>query len=124
MNFPSQIFFNDINDINHGYTAAGLKKSFLWLLPFYVAVATYFYYERLRRTMRTAIVSYLLKINVLCRTSKQNKKTNSKHLDGKNLLINNHLAFHPSDSLFTNFLKNPSLGVQEIPKKNEEDRVV
>ena len=33
MNFPSQIFFNDIN---HGYRAAILKKNYLWLLPFYV----------------------------------------------------------------------------------------
>ena len=31
MNFPSQIFFNDIN---HGYRAAILKKSSLWLLHF------------------------------------------------------------------------------------------
>ena len=29
-----------------------------------MAVATYFYYEKVRRTMRTAIVSYLLKIPV------------------------------------------------------------
>ena len=57
MNFPSQIFFNDIN---HGYKAAILKKNSLWLLPFYMVVATYFYYEKLRRTMRTAIVSNLL----------------------------------------------------------------
>ena len=40
MNFPSQIFF---------------------LIPFYVAVASYCYYEKGRRTMRTAIVLYLLK---------------------------------------------------------------
>ena len=58
MNFPSQIFFNDIN---HGYRAAILKKNSLWLLPFYMVVATYFYYEKVRRTMRTAIVSNLLK---------------------------------------------------------------
>ena len=58
MNFTSQIFFNDIN---HGYRAAILKKSSLWLLPFYMAVATYCYYKKVRRTMRTAIVSYLLK---------------------------------------------------------------
>ena len=30
MNFPSQIFFKDIN---HGYRAAILKKSPLWLVP-------------------------------------------------------------------------------------------
>ena len=58
MNFPSEMFFNDIN---HSYGAAILKKSYLWLLPSYIAVATYWYYEKVRRTMRTAIVSYLLK---------------------------------------------------------------
>ena len=62
MNFPSQIFFNDIN---HGYGAATSKKSSFWLLPFYVAVATYCYYKKVRRTMRTAIVSYLLKKVIL-----------------------------------------------------------
>ena len=51
----SQIFFNDIN---HGYRAA-----ILWLLPFYVIVATSFYYEKLRRVMRNAIVSNLLTVN-------------------------------------------------------------
>ena len=58
MNFPSQIF---LKDINHGYRAAILKKRSLWLLPFYMVFATYFYYEKVRRTMRTAIVSNLLK---------------------------------------------------------------
>ena len=43
MNFPSQIFFNDIN---HGYIGAVLKKNYSWLLLFYMALATYFYYER------------------------------------------------------------------------------
>ena len=62
MNFPSQMFFNDIN---HGYRAAILKKSSLWLLPSYMAVATYCYYEKVRRTMRTAVVSYLLKMAVV-----------------------------------------------------------
>ena len=59
MNFPSQIFFNDIN---HGYRAAILKKSSLWLLPSYIAVATSCYYEKVCRTMGTAIVSYLLNL--------------------------------------------------------------
>ena len=58
MNFPPQIFFNDIN---HGYTAAILNGSSLWLLPSYMAMATYCYYEKVRRMMRTVIVSYLLK---------------------------------------------------------------
>ena len=38
MNFPLQIFFNNIN---HGYRAAILKKNYLWLLLFYMAVANY-----------------------------------------------------------------------------------
>ena len=58
MNFPSQIFFNDIN---HGYRTVILKKNSLWLLPLYMVVTTYFYYEKMRRTMRTAIVSNLFK---------------------------------------------------------------
>ena len=55
------IFFIDNNDINHGYKAALLKKNSLWLLSFYMDVASYCYYEKARRTMNTAIVSYLLK---------------------------------------------------------------
>ena len=58
MNFSLQIFFNDIN---HGYRAGILKKNSLWLLPLYIAMATYFYYEKVRRTTCTAIVSNLLK---------------------------------------------------------------
>ena len=46
INFPQQIFFNEIN---HGYRAT-----------FYMAVATYCYYEKVRKMMRTAIASYLL----------------------------------------------------------------
>ena len=61
MNFPLQIF---LNDVNHGYKAALLKKSSMWLLPSYLAVATYCYYEKVRRTMRTAIVSRFLKENM------------------------------------------------------------
>ena len=33
MNFPSQIFFNDIN---YGYRAVILKKNSVWLVPFYI----------------------------------------------------------------------------------------
>ena len=58
MNFSSQMFFNDIN---YGYRAAILKKSSLWLLPSYMAVATYYSYEKVRRKTRTGIVSHLLK---------------------------------------------------------------
>ena len=43
----------DIFDhINHGYRAAVLKKNSLWLLPFYMVVATFFYYEKVSRTIR------------------------------------------------------------------------
>ena len=57
--------FTDIfNDINHGHRAAILKKN-LWLFSFYMAVATYFYYEKVCRTMRTSITSYLLKQKTL-----------------------------------------------------------
>ena len=50
MNFPSQMFFNDIN---HDYRAAICEeKSF---------AATSCYYEKVRRTMRSAIESYFLK---------------------------------------------------------------
>ena len=45
MNFPSQIFFNNI-----GYKAALLKKNSLWLLSIYMDVASYCYYEKGRRT--------------------------------------------------------------------------
>ena len=36
MNFPSQIFSNNINQ---GFRAATLKKKFLWLVLFYMVVA-------------------------------------------------------------------------------------
>ena len=45
-----------------GYRAAILMKNSLWLLPFYMVVAIYFYYEKVRRTMHTAILSNLFKI--------------------------------------------------------------
>ena len=55
----TQIFFNDID---HGYRAAILKENFLLLL-FYMVMVTYFYYEGVRRTMRTATVSNLKEKN-------------------------------------------------------------
>ena len=58
-----EISFTDIfKDINHGCKAAILTKNYLWLLLFYMAVATYCYYEKVRKTMRTETVSYLLKV--------------------------------------------------------------
>ena len=59
MNFSSQIFFSNINN---GYEAAILKKSSLWLLPFYMVVTTYCYFKKVRRTRRSAIVLYLLNL--------------------------------------------------------------
>ena len=56
MNFPSQIFFNDIRD---GSRAAILKKNSLWLLAFDKAAD--FYYEKVHRAMCTGILSYLPK---------------------------------------------------------------
>ena len=53
MNSSSQICFNGIN---HGFRAALLKKIFLWLLPFYIAVASYCYYEKVCRT--NALLKY------------------------------------------------------------------
>ena len=65
--FLHRYFFNDIN---HGYRAAILKKSSLWVLPPYMVVSTYCYYEKAHRTMYTAIVLYLLKkgsqLNEVC----------------------------------------------------------
>ena len=58
MNFPSQIFFSDVN---HCYRAAILKKGFLWVFPPYMVAATYCYYEKTCRKMHTAIVLYLLR---------------------------------------------------------------
>ena len=87
MKFPSQIFFNDIN---HGYRAAILKKNYLWLLPFYVAMATYCYYEIVRRTMRTAILSYLLKLTILIFW---NKFTQKGYLQSKTEKVNTTIEF-------------------------------
>ena len=43
---------------------------FLWVLPPYMVVATFWYYEKACRTMHTAIVLYLLKkesqLNEVC----------------------------------------------------------
>ena len=57
MNFPLHIIFNNIN---HGHRATISKKSSLWLLASYIPVATYCYYEKVHRSMRTAIVSCLI----------------------------------------------------------------
>ena len=57
--FFDKIHFTDIfNDIYHDHRAAILKKISLWLLPFYMAMAIYCYYVKVRRAMRTATVLY------------------------------------------------------------------
>ena len=57
MNFSSQIFFNDIN---HGYKAALLEKSSLWLLSIYMDVACYCYYEKGRRMNARSLNIFIL----------------------------------------------------------------
>ena len=52
MNFPSQIFFNDIN---HPYRAAILQKNSLWLLPFYMAVTAYYFCDFIVRDIKLAV---------------------------------------------------------------------
>ena len=57
--FFDKIHFTDIfNDIYHDYRVAILTKISLWLLPFYMAMAIYCYYVKVRRAMRTATVLY------------------------------------------------------------------
>ena len=56
MNFPSQIFFNDIHD---GLREAILKKNSLWLLAFDMAADSY--YEKVQRAMWTGNLLYLPK---------------------------------------------------------------
>ena len=55
MNFPSQIFFDDI-----GYKAALLKKNYLWLLLAYINVASYCYYEKGRRTNACSLSIFII----------------------------------------------------------------
>ena len=63
MNFSSQIFFNVIN---HGYRQNSYIKEKLFVAASILCgVATYFYYEKVRRTIRTAIVSNLLKLLII-----------------------------------------------------------
>ena len=50
-------FLTILKYVNPSYMAAILKKNSLWLLPFYIAVATYCYFEKVHRKVRTVIVS-------------------------------------------------------------------
>ena len=47
------------------YRAAILKKKYFWLLPFIMAVVTYYYYEKVCRIMYTTVVPYILKGGIL-----------------------------------------------------------
>ena len=80
MNFPSQIFFNDID---YGYRSATLKKSSLCLLPSYMSVATYYYYGKVRRRMLIAIVSYSRRIS-LVKVTKSTVSCGFGHIYGRN----------------------------------------
>ena len=64
MNFPSQILFNHINVSEQLYW-----RKIIWLLPFYMTVVAYCYYEKVRRTMCNVIASYLLKDKIRCSSS-------------------------------------------------------
>ena len=77
MNFPSQIFYNDIN---HGYRAAILKKKNFVDAFILNGCDTYFYYEKVRRTMRTAIVSSIIKVgsHLEIRRGKRRSEINNK----------------------------------------------
>ena len=61
-----------------------MKKNSLWLLPFYMAVATCFYYQKVRRMMRSTIVLYLLKNTYFQRYL---QATASENLSGASVLI-------------------------------------
>ena len=58
----SRCLVHEFSFTEHGYRASFLKKSSLWLLPSYMAVATYWYYQKLRRMMRTGTALYLLNL--------------------------------------------------------------
>ena len=94
MNFHSQIFFNDIN---HGYRVAILKKTSLWLLPFCMVLTTYFYYEKVLRTMRTAIISNLL--NWLKRIT-THILLNISRIKGNQTMKFGQLIEHPKRNIF------------------------
>ena len=67
-----------------------MKKNYLWLLPFYMAVATCLYYQKVRRMMHLqlmqndAIVLYLLKNTYFQRYL---QATASENLSGAAILI-------------------------------------
>ena len=51
-----EFFFVDVfYSVNHGYRAATLKKNSLWLLSFYIVVASYCYFKKVSRTVDTAL---------------------------------------------------------------------
>ena len=57
------IFFDryTLKHLDHSCRAIILKKNPLWLPPFFMAVATSCFYEKVHRTMGAAIALYLLK---------------------------------------------------------------
>ena len=105
MNFPSQIF---LNDINHGYRVARFKKNLSRLLPFYMTVAT-FCFEKVRRTMRNAIALYLLKaclvklcwsvLRLLVHLGSQNTNYHRFFLCGNNKRVSSYMK-KPTERLY------------------------
>ena len=82
MNFLSQIFFNDIN---HGYRATILKKTFVAVSILY-GCDTYFCYEKVCGTMRTAIVSNLFKSYLISLLSSNSFRMNGVCAINSNIL--------------------------------------
>ena len=76
MNFSSQIFFIDMN---HGYRAAILKKSSLWLLPFYMAVATNGGDEKPKNYVFIVNVKKRIQISDLPRTQSEYRKIRTRN---------------------------------------------
>ena len=59
--FILRLWLRIIKRSNQGVQFTNFPSQIFSLIPFYMAVASYCYYEKVRRTMHTAIVSYLLK---------------------------------------------------------------
>ena len=89
------------NDINHAYKEAILKKNSLWLLPFDIAAATYCHHEKVHRTMRIAIASYLLNSNKFELThlnkNMKRKKNNSKNFSEIKMILHKK---NPTSNVF------------------------
>ena len=59
--FILRLWLRIIKRSDQGVQFVNFPSRIFYLIPFYMTVASYCYYEKVRITMRTAIVSYLLK---------------------------------------------------------------